>query len=1243
MYFVPFASVPSRFFTLALLILATATAAFSQSDRGALAGTILDRTGAVVADASITATGVATGAVYKTTSTSTGAYRIQDMQVGAYDVVVTAPGFKTAKQTGFVIQINTVAALDIALEIGEVTQTLEVAADTPTLQTESSDIGTVVTTRQIIDLPLAVASSGQSNLRSPEAFVFITPGTTGPGSSDSSSGTFQAKLAGGQNFGNEILLDGASTARADSGSAFDQTAPSVEALQEFKVTTSTVPADFGRTSGGVESFTTKSGTNAFHGTAFDIFRNDALNANSWFNNLQHIPRNPDKKNDYGGTVGGPVWIPKVYNGRDKTFFFFAWEQFRQTQGTSNTSTVPTANERNGLFPLGPPLMNGNVPVINPCDGSIIHQGQIFDPSTTKTVNGQQCRTAFPNNQVPISAVAQNILNFIPLPTTADQNQLQNNFVFVASTPILDTTYTVRADHNISQSDKLFFSFSKRVQDQFNTAPVFPVPVDVRFHHPFTTYYYRVGWDHFVSSTLLNHLNIGLNRILNQSNSTSANGTDWPAKLGISGAHGPIFPPIQFNNDNQGLSNYSTPNFDTDSINSLVLADSVSWTTGRHTVRFGLDWRAFQFSHIDRAHESPFLQFDIGQTAAQPSQGKLTGDPFASFLLGAPSNLALAIRSSQPRFVSNYGAGFIQDDFKVRKNLMVNVGLRYDVETPRHESSYNQSIIDLAAPNPGATSASGRPLSGALIFGGNGPGRSGKSASGATTYYRAFAPRLGFSYAPEALFGRFRNTVIRGGYSIYYAPLSYADFGVSLTDGFTASPSFSSTDGYHFAVDPRTGNPVLLSTGVPAFPPPPNLDPAQDNGQFGGGFGGPTNVARSYGRPGMVQNWSFEVEHQLAPDLILSVGYVGTHATRLRSALAQINDLSPSFFTLGSCLTLTLNNTAGTPCASVTAPFTQFNSLYGGGATAAQALRPFPQYLGMNTDCCLENLGQSTYNALLLKVERRFHNGLNLLASYTYSKTLTDADSALPSFASFSGGGSVQNPQNLKGEKSLSYQDIPHTFVLSYLYELPVGPGKKFVNHGGTLGRVVGGWEIGGVQRYQSGQPLAFGCASGVPSYDGCIRFDRVPGQPLLSPTAGSFNVGQVFLNGGGTGCIENPDGTFSAPAAPPGGATYFNCAAFIDPNQTAVVNSRGSYAFGNMPRITGEVRSYRYINEDFSISKRTQIRESHSIILKAELINAFNRHAFQRPDTGPTDGSFGSSFGTIQDPRKVQFTLRYQF
>jgi len=1227
-----------RFLSFSLFLTFSGITARSQSDRGTIAGTILDSSGGVVQGATIVATGVDTGAVYKTTSTDTGAYRISDMQVGAYNLTVTAAGFKTSEQKGIVVQINTTSSLDVTVQAGDVKETLTVVADMPTLQTETSDIGTVVSTRQILELPLAVNATGQSHLRSPETFVFLTPGTAGPGTADSGSGVFQAKLAGGQNFGNEVLLDGASTARADSGSSFDQTAPSVEALQEFKVTTSTVPAEFGRTTGGVESFTTKSGTNRFHGTAYDIFRNEDLNAKEWFKNLNNQPKDIDKKNDYGGSFAGPVWIPKVYNGHDKTFFFFSWEQYRQKQGSTNLSTVPTDQERQGDFSafLGPVLttngMPGGPPITNPCDNNNpIREGQIFDPSTTQTIGGVQCRKPFANNKVPISTVAQNILALTPEPTSTDKNLLINNFSFTSVNPILDTTWTVRADHSFSDRDKLFFSFSKRDQESINGTPNLPVPLDGgAFNHPFVTDYYRVGWDHIFSSSLLNHLNIGLNRIYNNNIASSANGTDWPAKLGISGAHGPIFPEISFaGGGQQSLTGYGTAQFDANYVNSLVVADSVSWTKGRHTLRLGIDWRAYQYSVIDQSHESPGLGFDFAQTAVEPalSGGTTTGNAYASFLIGAVQSWSLAIRSRQPRFNSKYIAGYAQDDFKIRRNLMLNIGLRYEVETPRTEASNSQSVISLTASNPGAIGPNG-PLPGALIFGGTGAGRCNCNASGAQTYYKDFAPRLGFSYAPDNLFGHLGRTVLRGGYAIYYGPLDYGDFGQSLTDGFTASPSASAPF-----------SPVIsLDSGIPSFQAPPNLNPAQDNTGFGGGFGGPTYLAPGYGRPGMVQNWSLEAERQLAPDLILSVGYVGTHATRLRSALGQIDDLNPQFFSLGNKLNLLVTD----PLSPVSAPYAKFVSDYGGGATVAQALRPFPQFQNIDTDCCLENLGQSTYNALLVKVERRFHNGLNLLASYTYSKTLTDADSALPSFSQFSGGGFAQNPFNLKSEKSLSYQDIPHTLVVSYIYELPVGKGKKFLNKGGIVDKVIGGWQIGGVQRYQSGQPLSFSCATGVPGYSsfltGCIRFDRIAGQPLLSGGASSFDQAGAS-NTGKSGCTENANGTFTAPAS---GNTYFNCAAFIDPNASGLVTQRG-YAFGNMPRITAEVRSQKYFNEDFSIIKRVSLTEGQSLTLKAELVNAFNRHVFGRPDTGPGDSTFGAVFGTVDGSRKVQLALRYQF
>jgi hypothetical protein len=1192
---------------------------FAQSDRGAIAGTILDSSGAAVQGAEITATGAQTGTVYKTSSSDVGAYRITDMQIGTYNISVTAQGFKKAEQTGVQIQINTTSSMDITLQAGAVTDTVTVLADVPTLQTETSDIGTVVSERQIAELPLAVNATGQSHLRSPETFVFLTPGTTGPGTADSGSGVFQAKLAGGQNFGNEVLLDGASTARSDSGSSFDQTAPSVDALQEFRVTTSTVPAEFGRTTGGVESFSTKSGTNRYHGMAYDIFRNEDLNAKEWFQNFHDLPKDIDKKNDYGGTFGGPVWIPKIYNGRDKTFFFFSWEQYRQKQGSTNLSTVPTAAERNGdlSFLLNPLHVLGT----NPCDGSPIIEGQVFDPTTTQTLpNGTQCRTAFPNNQVPISTVAQNILSLIPEPNTGGPDALFSNFAFTSVNPILDTTWTVRVDHSFSDKNKIFFAFSKRDQESINGSPNFPGPVNGgSFDHPFVTDYYRAGFDHFFTPTLLNHFNAGLNRLYNNNLASSADGTDWPAELGISGAHGPIFPQISFSAGAvQALTSLGTPQFDANFVNSLVVADSVSWTHGRHQLRFGVDWRTFQYSIIDRSHESPGLGFDFAQTAVEPGTlagPKETGDAFASFLVGAVHDWGLAVRSHQPRFDSRYVAGYAQDDFKVRSNLVLNLGVRYEVETPRSEAEGQDSVISLTAPNPGAIGPNG-PLPGALVFG----------SSGAETYYKNIAPRIGFAYAPDNLFGLFGRTVLRGGYAIYYGPLDYGDFGQSLTDGFTASAGTRSD----FAPA------IFLDSGIPAFPPPPNLDPAQLNGQQGTGFGGPTYVAPSFGRPAMVQNWSLEIERQILPDLILSVGYVGTRSTRLRSSLAQINNINPQFFSLGNDLTADIASSAATS-RGITAPFAGFSG------NIAQALRPFPQYGGIDTDCCLENKGQSSYNALLAKLERRFHNGLNVLASYTYSKTITNADSALPSFAQFSGGGLVQNSFDLKSEKSVSYQDIPHTFVLSYLYELPVGKGKRFVNRGGVADIVLGGWQIGAVQRYQSGQPLSTSCQGGqfggpIPAFDGCLRLSRVPGQPLLNPNRGSFDQAAAG-NSGGFGCTANNDGTFSAPV---GVQTFYNCAAFFEPNAPDLVTARG-FTFGNFPRITGEVRSQSYFNEDFSLIKRFRFTEAQSLQLKVEAVNLFNRHVFGRPDFAPRDGTFGGVFSTVDSSRKMQLTLRYQF
>ncbi|HWZ99083.1 MAG TPA: TonB-dependent receptor [Candidatus Dormibacteraeota bacterium] len=1234
-----------RSFVFAILCLAVTCVSRAQSDRGTIAGTIEDSSGGVVTDAQINVKGADTSSEYNAVSGPTGGFRIPEVKIGIYTVTVTAGGFKTETKTGVQVQVNTVSTLDFSLTVGDVKDTLTVVADAPSVQAESSDIGTVVSTRQIEDLPLALNATGQSHLRSVESFVFLTPGTAGPGT-NSNSGIFESKIAGGQNLGTEVLLDGASISHAELGPTFDENAPSVEAISEFKVTTSTLPAQFGRTSGGIESFSTKSGTNAFHGSAFDILHNDKLNANSWFNNHVGAAKDRDHQNDFGGSLGGPAWIPKVYNGRDKTFFFFSWEQYRNNLGSTGRTTLPTDAERTGDFSalLGPVLMSNGSPVINPCDGTQVHLGQIFDPSTTQTVGGVQCRTAFPGNKIttPLSAVAQKMLSFLnvhPDPNAADP--LRNNFIFQSNNPQRDTTMSFRIDQNLGINDKLFFSYSSRDQEQLNGARSIPPPLDPNFFKSRFSHYVRLGWDRTISPTLVNNLKIGYNRLHDPSTAQSINGSDWPAVLGIPNATGPVFPPLTFNanpNVNIGYQQLSGGNDDLAVPNTLIVGDSVSWAKGRHTIRMGFEWRHSQFSRYNNLNTSPNYTFSYFQTAYTPSDQN-TGDPFASFLLGLPQQETARFSLHAPRWIQNYYAGFIQDDFKFRKNLTLNLGLRYEVDTPRHEAKGIQSVLDLTVPNPGA---GGTP--GALIYGSN--------ATGAKTYYKDIGPRIGFAYAPDRLFGReaLRNTVIRGGYGIYYAALFYTDFGDSMHDGTSTNPTFTSANNFSPV---NVGGLGSLDAGFPAFTPPSNAkDPSLLNGNFAGApsFAGPSN-----GRPGMVQNWSFEIQHQLAPDLIFTVGYIGNHATHLNSNLQQLNAIDPKYLPLGTKLLDHVHSPAGQATLAslgITSVPTWFDSLWGPGGQdlVGQLLLPFPQFLsgeqggtGITTNCCLENLGQSTYNALEAKLERRFRNGLNLLASYTFSKTLTDADSAYAGLTAFGSSNTflAQNPRDLKAEKALSYQDVPHSFVLSYIYELPVGKGKKFLNKGGVSDKILGGWQIGGVHRYQKGVPfIPFALGSTNPFGSANPRLSLVPGQPLLAPNHSSYNP---LL--GGSGCTSHNDGTFTAN----GTNNFFNCAAFFDPNASGVVATNG-YSFGDLPKAFGNVRSPGYMNEDFSIIKRVTLYEAHVLSFKADLTNAFNRHTFARGDgcvTCDTFGQPGSQFGggpnIINGTKQVQITLRYEF
>ncbi len=1174
---------PGRFIlVLAVVFLFAATAA-GQTNQGSIAGTVYDSSGSPIDGAKVTAANVNTGISSSTVSTI-GNFRFPALAIGKYEVTAEVKGFQTTKQTGIEVLVSNTTAVNFTLNVGSVTESVVVTAEGTALQSESSDVGTVINTKQVLELPLALGGVGA--MRSPEAFMFLTPGVTGPGTGNSNNGIFLSKVGAGQNFGNEILLNGASILRSENGSSFDETAPSVEAIAEFKVLTSTFPAEFDRTTGGVESFTTKSGTNTYHGTAYDILKNEAFNANYWFDNARGQQRPIDKKNDYGLNLGGPVRIPKIYNGRDKTFFFFNWEQYHENAGGSPTSTVLTDAQRGGDFSSS---LTNHVIGTNPCDGSNVYEGQIFDPLSTRVVAGIPCRTAFPDNKVPDSRISQVTRNFLTYMPAANQPGRPNgvggvadNYIFHATNPLDNTATDIRLDHSFSESHRVYASYDSRENTRYAALQFAPANIDPNgWPQDFFTHYYRLGWNWTISPTMLNNLNIGYNRT-NSINLTGAvlearaGNFSWPEKLGITNitaAAGRQFPNVRMGENILGL---GRGNQDDNVDNGLRFNEQLTWIKGRHSLSFGADFRNQLYSTIAQGTDSGFYNFSRNQTAATQNLSSLSGNGIASFLLGDLNDAGRQITGHIARWTSPYFAAYVKDDLKIRSNLTLNLGLRWNLDVPRKESYNNTSNFDPTLPNPGAD---GHP--GALAFGDTCKGCNPKWAD---TYYRAFSPRIGVAWTPTG------KTVVRGGYGIYYSPLQYTDFGGRNQQGYSSSPTISSND---------IGPAFNWDNGFPDVTLPPSRDPTQKNGQNGMDY-----IKPQYGQPGKIQSWSVQVQRQIGQDMVATIGYVGQRSDHLRSAIDNVNNIPWSDTALGDQLLQDIHgNTAG-----VGLPYPSFQG------QVQQALRPYPQYQWIFTDT-LQNRGSAAYDSLQATVERRFAKGLQLQGSFSWQKTITDSDSLLPGINA--GISQVQNPENLSVDRSVSNQDVPLMFTIAWLYELPFGKGKPLLKSG-VAAAVLGGWQIGAVQRYQSGVPTTFCGANGIPGWDQCIRFDRAPGQDVLTEAAKAGN------------------GAFD-----PFKDRQFNRAAFVDPN----ANRRPTdpYRLGNFPRTNSDARTWGYRNEDFSIIRNFTVREPVTIQFKAELLNAFNRHIFSVGDQGVTSPNFGLVGGTIDTPRNIQFLLRVNF
>jgi hypothetical protein len=1125
-----------RQFCLLLLIAGCAAA---QSTRATITGLITDPTGAPVAGANVVVTNQETGIRNTTKTNEAGNYVVPQLPVGIYEFAVEVPGFKRYLQRDVELNVAQTLGISVQLEVGQVEQTLEVTAAAPMLETGTSELGTVVNRERVVDLPLQVSG----NMRHPGAFVFLAPGVTGDVSN--------TQINGSQSRSKEILMDGIGSTSPESGGLLF-TYPPVEAISEFKLLSNNFSAEYGRTGGGFEIYTTRSGTNEYHGSVWEYFRNDKLDARGFIARTRPVNR----QNEFGAAFGGPVRLPG-YNGTNRTFFHFVYGGFRYRAGALNElATMPTAAMLRGDF------------------SNVTRGGQrlvIYDPATTRSDGaGGFTRDPFPGNIIPenrFSEVSRRWLRFVPQPSNSSQ---LNNFQVVGRSVFDRDSYSGKLDHQFTEVNRL--NFFVYWNEQASVAPErLPGALSPALNERRPARWLRLNHDYIFNASTLNNFRAGYTREP-QVWSRLTSGQGLLQQIGLPGVDPPddVPPRIQFSD---GLSPWAeeVKNTGEQVNNTLQIADTVSHIRGKHSLKFGVDARWFQTNGADPANQQGLFVFNSNETALPTAAGRpVSGHSFASFLLGAVDNASYNALFVVPANRYRYFASFIQDDWKVTSRLTLNLGLRHEIYFPRTEAHDNFSGFDPELPNPGA---GGR--LGAVRFLGEGPGRDDSRSSFADTYYRNFGPRFGFAYQITG------KTVLRGGYGVYFGP-GNATMGLRSSQrfifGFNAAPTFTTQN---VGVTPA----FYWDAGLPAnWARPPFIDPTVQNGSD------VRMIGRGDGRPPYFQNFQFSIQQEITPRLVVEAAYVGVKGTRLGTGLfSNINQVDPAYLSLGPLLTQNINS-PGAAAAGITPPYPGFTG------TVAQALRPYPQYLGIDNGS--NPNGNSTYHALQLKVDKRLSNGLTLLGAYTWSKNISDGNIAA------GGGPGGQTFYNRGLEKAISTDDVPHVVAISYTYELPFGRGKPFLNGGGLAGRILGGWQLTGIHQYQSGRPIALTSNNTVPLFNSALRPDAVEGVPK------TLSVNDPLAD------------------------RWINPAAFAIPTGLRLGTAARSYT---------DLRSDGFMNESFGLIKRTRLWERADVTFRAEFFNAFNRVVFAAPVGNISAGNFGRVSQQSNTPRQGQLALRIDF
>jgi hypothetical protein len=1216
-------------FLVCALVLFTGNSLNAQlADRAVITGLVTDASGAAIDDAKVTITDEATGVKTVVGTNSAGNYSTPPLILGTYRVDVEKAGFKMSSRPGLGLTGGQTVRVDAKLDVGAVTETVEVEAHTELVNTENATVSHTVGAAYYKDLPAVMGA----DIRLAESLLQLQPGYVPMqpnGDAIFRGSQFTSRINGGQTMATENWFDGAAFGYAEGHQQTQESSIPYPSVQEMTVVENTFSAQYGHTSGGFITYTTKSGTNKFHGNLYDFYTNNKFDASNYFVGPVLIKGGlkntlPLGQNNWGFAVGGPV--PKL----SKTFWFFNLDglDYHSTVNTGFVNTLATPLQRTGDFTE---FLTSTV-IGHDAKGRPIYQGEIFNPATTRLVGGVPVRDGYGFNSttgLPIAGQANIIPATDPLRSplatavipnipALDRNTLKVNGFGGSSddnNKINVRTWLFRFDHAFSDKFSINNTYYENIRPRIahcggpqgcttvnngeTDSKANTTYIGQGFYQRITNHFDHLQMNWVIKPNLFNHTTVAYDRWQMLGHQLSG-GVGWNQALGLGLPNQPIFnnagfPQLNFNGA-VGYQHFGTPwaSQGADINNRYQFLDDVTWNTGKHTIKAGVEYRYMTFPQTGWAvNTGGNFNFNDSETAGYDSTGAVlnagrTGNEFASFILGQVDSANFSVPFKyMPKM--KYGSPWINDDIKVTSKLNLTFGLRFDWQSGLSEEFNRFSTFDPSAQNPIGHL-------GATVF--NASQARGKSSWNV-------GPRFGFAYSVNP------KTVVRGGYGMYYAGVQADSWDPYPVDGYQTNPVAPNTSNglspaFYFngnGTCPATLTQLpntTISCGWPAgtITLPPQLNAGVEN------HGNPVGVyPKTYTMP-RYQNWSVSLQRQLSQNMAIDLAYVGNHGTRLvdgRSSAGVYDNMNPaSVLSLGAPVlgaTFT-NGVCNTACGGVTAPYPTFSG------TVAQALRSWPQYQQINWR--FFPFGNSRYNAFQAAFERRMTAGLELKVSYTYSKLMNNGSET----GLGAGGPPVQNPSDMRDLYSVSSDDVPHVFSVGYVYKLPFGKGRPVAgNASGALNKVIGDWQISGIQSYSSGRPLSITMPNDLGGY--LFNYAKFPDK-AGSGLSGSFKNAHTD--------------------------SYLNQAGWSDP---------GALAFGNALREDASVRGFKYFNEDISITKDTYFGEQKYVRFEADAGNALNRvffcpvDQFWIPNGG--NGNFGKTGSQCNIPRRIQFGLQVFF